>query len=161
MPDVEVDLDILAPPARVWAVLMDVDRWPEWTPTVIRVKRLDPAPLRIGSCTRIRQPKLLPAVWQVTQLDEEEGIFIWRSRFPGIVIAAGHHVEATTTGSHVTLALVFSDSSARSWRTCCASRTSATSRSRPTASKPAAKLDLSLWNERPDRRRRPLLAFVF
>ena len=108
MPDVEVSIDILAPPARVWEVLMDVDRWPEWTPTVTRVKRLDPAPLRFGSRAHIRQPKLLPAVWQVTQLDEEQGIFIWRSSSPGVVVAAGHHVEATATGSYITLALVFS-----------------------------------------------------
>jgi len=108
MPDVEVSIDILAPPARVWAVVIDVDRWPEWTPTTRSVERLDAAPLHFGSRTRVRQPKLLPAVWQVTQLDQEHGIFIWRSRSPGVVVAAGHHVEATTTGCRVTLALAFS-----------------------------------------------------
>ena len=108
MPDAEFVIDILAPPSRVWAELMDVEHWPQWTPTITRVQRLDPAPLRLGSRTRIHQPKLLPAVWQVTQLDQSQGVFIWSSRSPGVVVAAGHHIEATSTGCSVTHALSFS-----------------------------------------------------
>ena len=32
-----VTVDIPAPPDRVWAVIADVERWPEWTPTVTRI----------------------------------------------------------------------------------------------------------------------------
>jgi len=34
-------VDIAAPPGGVWAVIADVERWPEWTPTVTRLQRLD------------------------------------------------------------------------------------------------------------------------
>ena len=32
--EVENTIHIEAPPAIVWAVTVDVERWPEWTPTV-------------------------------------------------------------------------------------------------------------------------------
>src|ERR1700723_1209767 len=98
MPDYAASADILAPLAKVWAVLVDVERWPEWTPTVTRAERLEPGPLALGtptrpaSCTRIAQPKLRPAVWRVTQLDREKGIFVWQSRASGITVSAGHFV---------------------------------------------------------------------
>ena len=106
MPD-RFEIEIQAPPAKVWAVLLDVERWPEWDPVVTAVKRLDPAPLSIGSRTQLQQPKLKPAVWEVTELDESSGVFTWTSRQPGISTAASHKVEPTPTGSRVTLSLQF------------------------------------------------------
>jgi hypothetical protein len=114
MPDYAASADILAPFAKVWAVLVDVERWPEWTPTVSKVERLDPGPLALGtptrptSCTRIAQPKLRPAVWRVTQLDREKGIFVWQSRAPGITVLAGHFLEPTPSGCRATLTIEFS-----------------------------------------------------
>ncbi len=103
-----VTVDILAPPDRVWAVLLDVEHWPEWTPTITSIKRLDPGPLALGSRTRIRQPRLPGNVWKVTALDESRGIFIWAAHNPGVVVAAGHLVEPTPTGCRVTHSLAFS-----------------------------------------------------
>ena len=56
--DYEVSVDIDATPGEVWNVLTDVGRWPEWTPTVTRVERLDLGPFQVGSTVMIRQPKL-------------------------------------------------------------------------------------------------------
>jgi hypothetical protein len=55
----------------------------------------------------VRQPKLLPAVWKVTELDKK-GSFTWTTRSPGVQIKAGHLVEAEGAGSRVTLSLHFS-----------------------------------------------------
>jgi hypothetical protein len=106
MTDFNIVVDIQAPPDRVLAVLCDVARWPEWTATTTSVRRIDDGPLAAGSRARVRQPKLRPAVWQVTELDDKG--FTWVTRSPGMQIRAGHLVEANGAGSRVTLSLAFS-----------------------------------------------------
>lgn len=105
-------VDIAAAPERVWAVIADVERWPEWTPSVTRVERLDGGPLAVGSRVRIRQPKLLPVVWQVTELREGQG-FIWVTRSPGVRVVARHSVEPAPGGARATLSVQFSGLLAR------------------------------------------------
>lgn len=107
MTDFSITVDIAAPPERVWAVIADVERWPEWTPTVTRIQRLDPGPLAAGSRARIRQPKLPPAVWQVSELREGRS-FTWVNQSPGVRVAATHSVEPIAQGARATLSLRFS-----------------------------------------------------
>src|ERR1700730_3892826 len=100
-------VDVKAPPDRVFAVLCDIERWPEWTPTMTSVRRMDDGSFAVGSRARVRQPKLLPAVWQVTELEEKRS-FTWVTRSPGIQIKARHVAEAAGAASRVTLSLEFS-----------------------------------------------------
>jgi uncharacterized membrane protein len=96
-----------APPERVWAVLTDVERWPERIPTVSVVERLDAGPLVVGSRTRLEQPRLPAAVWTVTELAEGSS-YTWVSRSPGATITAAHVVEPHPDGSRLTLAVTLS-----------------------------------------------------
>lgn len=98
----EIAVDINAPPQQVLAVLCDVERWPEWTSTMTRVQRLDRGPFAVGSCARVLQPKLRPAVWQVTELDEGRS-FTWVTRTAGVRMKAGHRVEAQGGGTRAAL----------------------------------------------------------
>ncbi len=107
MTQFSISVEIRASPDRVWGVLYDIERWPEWTPTVISIQRLDRGPLAVGSRARIRQPKLPPALWQVTELEEGRS-FTWVSRSPGVRVTARHGVEANQDGSQATLSLQFS-----------------------------------------------------
>jgi hypothetical protein len=104
----EAYVDIAAPRSHVWRVMLDVERWPEWTPTVTSTKRLDAGPLRIDSRTHMVQPKLKPATWQVTELDEARGNFAWAARNPGVLVTAVHLVKPTATGCRATLSIEFS-----------------------------------------------------
>jgi hypothetical protein len=108
MSDFRHVIEILVSPARVWPVLLDVEHWPEWTTSVTRVQRMDLGPLTLGSRTRIWQPRLMPAVWQVTSLDEKRRIFAWTTHTFGIRIVARHQVEAVGAHSRVTLSLDYS-----------------------------------------------------
>ena len=101
-----ITVDIRATPQRVWAVLSDVEGWPDWTASVRRVERLDAGPLAVGSRARIRQPKLLPAVWRITRI-EKGSAFTWVTRSPGLLVTAHHVVERAPDGSRVTLSIRF------------------------------------------------------
>jgi uncharacterized membrane protein len=96
---------VQAPADRVWAIFSDVASWPEWTPTIDSVERLDEGRIHLGARTRIRQPKLPVAVWEVTELVEGE-YFEWVSRGPGIKTTGGHRVVTTPEGTVATSTIV-------------------------------------------------------
>jgi len=105
-PEIIRIVEIAADPGRVRAILLDVERWPDWTTTMIRVSRTDSGPFAVGTRARVQQPGLRPALWEVSALDQRG--FTWVSRSPGIEVAASHAVEASAEGSRVTLAIRFS-----------------------------------------------------
>jgi uncharacterized membrane protein len=99
-------IDIDAPPAVVWEVWSDIERWPEWTASVSRVQPLAPGPLAVGLRARVEQPKLRPAEWQVTALDPGRS-FVWMSRGPGLLATATHLVEPRGAGSRAVSTIAF------------------------------------------------------
>ena len=104
-----ITTEIDAPPDVVFAVMTDIERWPEWTPTVTRIDRLGDTggPLALGSRVRIVQPKVPPAEWMVTALEPGRG-FRFVSRSPGATVEANHWAEPTGAGrSRVTLSVTF------------------------------------------------------
>ena len=102
-------IDIAAPAGRVWPIMSDVERWHEWTASITRVKRLDPGQLRPGARAYIRQPRLPPAYWEVTDVQPGRE-FTWISRSPGVLVTARHLVEPTANGSRATLSLHYGGS---------------------------------------------------
>ena len=106
--DIERVIDIAAPQERVWAIMADVERWPEWTRSVKSVERLDRGPFGVGSRARVRQPRFPPAIWTVTALEPGRS-FEWRSPAPGLLSVGGHRVAAVGEhASRVTLSLSWS-----------------------------------------------------
>jgi hypothetical protein len=91
---------------RVWAILADVERWPEWTASVSRIERLDRHPLGLGSRLRIDQPKLPPGIWVVT-IWEPERRFTWELPRPGLTMIGDHRLQAVGEGCALTLDLTF------------------------------------------------------
>jgi uncharacterized membrane protein len=107
MPGLQHTITIAAPPERVWAVIVDVESWPERIPTVDAVERLDAGPLAVGSRTRLQQPRLPTAVWTVTEMAEGSS-YTWESSSPGVTLTAAHVVEPHPDGSRLVLALTVS-----------------------------------------------------
>lgn len=94
----EDSIDIAAPADVVWAVTEDVERWPEWTPTMRSVRRVDTGPLAVGSSARIKQPGMPETVWTVTELVRGER-FAWGGRALGIRMRATHELERDGSGT--------------------------------------------------------------
>jgi uncharacterized membrane protein len=86
-------IHIDAPVEAVWAVTEDVERWPEWTPTMESVKRVDQGPFDVGSAALIKQPGLPEARWVVTALTRGKQ-FTWESQVRGMQIVATHEMAA-------------------------------------------------------------------
>jgi uncharacterized protein YndB with AHSA1/START domain len=102
----EITVDIDATPERVWDVMIDVEKWPEWTQSMSSVKRLDPGELREGSRVRIKQPKLAPTTMTITHIERDK-CFTWRTRAPGLEVTATHTIIPQGKGSRVVLSLYF------------------------------------------------------
>jgi len=92
-----ISVEIDAPAQRVWSVLSDAERWPEWTDTVTKVTLLDDGGLRLGARAKIWQPRIPTVVWTVTEFDEGHA-FVWVSAGPGARTTARHRVEEISAG---------------------------------------------------------------
>ena len=93
---------IEAPADVVWAVTEDIERWPEWTPTVTAARRLDGGTLGIGSRVLIKQPAQAKSEWTVTEYVRGER-FTWESRRRGLRMAASHRIWRDESGTCNTL----------------------------------------------------------
>jgi len=100
----DITVRVSAAPERVWEVLVDVENWPSWTPSVMSITRLDEGPLRIGSRVRIKQPRLPVVTWTVTELSPAAS-FTWVAAGPGFRTTASHRIRPGEPGSIVTLVL--------------------------------------------------------
>ncbi len=106
--DQHTSIDVAAPPDRVWDVLVDVERWPEWTDSVSGIRLLDAGPLAVGSRVEISQPRIPTGTYTVTAL-EPGSAFTWEQRRPGSTVSA-HHTCAPLPdgGTRVGLGVVMS-----------------------------------------------------
>jgi uncharacterized protein YndB with AHSA1/START domain len=104
--EARTSIDVAAPPDRVWEVLVDVERWPEWTDSVTSVRSLDPGPLAVGARVEISQPRIPTGTYTVTALDPGSA-FTWEQRQPGSTVSAHHEcIPLPDGGTRVELRVV-------------------------------------------------------
>jgi len=87
----------LADPDRLWGVLSDVEKWPEWIEIYEEVSRRESGPLALGDHAHVKQRGLAGGDWTVTEL-EEGRVFAWESRQPGVHLVGRHAVHAEPGG---------------------------------------------------------------
>ena len=92
----EVTFPVQAPASKVWSILSDVERWSTWTASITEVV-LD-GPLEVGATARIRQPKLPPTTWTVTEVVPGRS-FTWEAKAPGSRSVGEHEITPTGDGS--------------------------------------------------------------
>ncbi len=106
--DLRTSIDVAAPPERVWDVLADVERWPEWTESVTRVRALDAGPLVVGSRVEVAQPRIPTGTYTVTALEPGRA-FTWEQRQPSSTVTARHECTPVPGGgTRVELGVVMS-----------------------------------------------------
>jgi hypothetical protein len=113
----ERSVRIAASADKVWAVLRDVERWPEWTSTISRVDRVESTPeyvpgadgpageLTEGDVVSIKRPNMPTLSWTVDEWDAGSR-FSWSTTNAGVRTVAARRVEATDDlGVTVTLTI--------------------------------------------------------
>jgi hypothetical protein len=93
-----VSRNVRALPENVWHVLVDVDAWPRWGPTVTRAEVEGGGPIRFGSSGRIWTPLGIALPFKIIELDEGR---YWKWEVAGIP-ATRHTVEPADGGCRVT-----------------------------------------------------------
>jgi hypothetical protein len=61
----EIAVDIDSCPEHVWAVLIDLGRWPRWTAAVRDATLVGGGTLSLGAVARLRAPRLPERTWHV------------------------------------------------------------------------------------------------
>ena len=89
----EVVIAVNAPEERVWAALIDVEAWPQWTSSMTSVTRIDSGDFAVGSRARVKQPKIGTKTWTVTELTPAHS-FVWEAKRPGLTLVAGHYLSS-------------------------------------------------------------------
>jgi len=101
---IENAIEIDAPIERLWDLTLDVESWPDHTPTMTSIERLDDEPLAVGSAVRIKQPAQRERVWTVTEL-EPGRLFAWSARTMGTTMTATHAINPNGAGTTQTLSV--------------------------------------------------------
>ena len=94
----EKTVGVDAPPEILWKVLVDVESWPQLTPSMSSVRVLGGPPLRVGSRVRIKQPRMPEAEWTVTALEPDRS-FTWEVRAAGMRGSASHEIAPGVGGA--------------------------------------------------------------
>ena len=101
---IEHTIEIDAPVKRVWELTLDVESWPQLSPTFTSVERLDAGSIAVGSQARIKQPGQRVKVWTVTKLDPEK-TFAWSTKSLGMTMTGIHSLESADGTTVNTLAV--------------------------------------------------------
>ncbi|WP_206515616.1 SRPBCC family protein [Georgenia faecalis] len=95
---------IAAPADTVWDVLTDVERMPEWTPSMTRVRLVDEDRLELGTAVEVRQPRMPRMTWIVDELTPGRH-FRWSAVSGGTVTHGEHWLAPRPDGRQVDVTL--------------------------------------------------------
>lgn len=101
---VRVEVEIRASAEVVWAVLVDVERRPEWSSSTMRIELLEGEELGAESRVRIKQPWLPATVWRVPDFVVGQR-FAWEAPAFGATTTATHAIAPGADGVDVTLSI--------------------------------------------------------
>ena len=104
MPRIERRFAIAAPAETAWRILIDVERWPEWSKSIRSAERIDEGPLRLGSQARMDVAGTRPSTLTVTEITEGRS-FTWESTQGGVTAVMRHAIEPRESGCELVLSV--------------------------------------------------------
>lgn len=92
--------------AKVFGVLTDVENWHSWTKSINKISFTGEKKFEVGGQAKVFQPKLLPAVWTITEITAPQS-FTWQTKTLGVSMTATHVLTSTSNGTGVTLQMTY------------------------------------------------------
>ena len=105
MKEIQTEVDIAAPPAKVWSILTDISKWQEWSPVINKStgtatlgSKLDIT--MIGKTEGTDGPRYYP---EITKLDEAKALEWKATMMAGFLMTNGKvlELEATDAGTRL------------------------------------------------------------
>lgn len=100
------EIEINATVEEVWKVLINVDRWHEWTPSINGISRIDSSPMGIGCELIVLQPELPESIWTVTSFNPGRN-FTWSRGNVLVKVTAEHQLEIQQNKTIANLSIEF------------------------------------------------------
>lgn len=94
-------LEIAAPPEAVWQVLTDLDRWPEWGPSLRSARTNDGRALGIGVTGTVTTVMRVRLPFVVTDYTESRS---WAWKVAGVP-ATDHRIDPIADGCRVSMSV--------------------------------------------------------
>ena len=92
-----VERHIAASPEVVWNLLVDLDAWPQWGPSIQRAELAGTGPMKLGSQGKVWTPIGLALPFEITEFEDHR---CWAWAVAGIG-ATRHEVQAVDGGTRL------------------------------------------------------------
>lgn len=103
---VEKTLAIDAQPNDIFNVLMDFERWNRWTQSITEMSMLNNDRPGAGAKIRVLQPKLLPAIWTITEILRDKSL-TWEKRSFGLTMLSEHLIMNGDKETSMTIRMTY------------------------------------------------------
>jgi hypothetical protein len=103
---VEKASQINSRPEHIFTVLKELSQWNQWTKSIIAISFLKNDRFKTGAKIKVLQPKLLPAIWTITEISENKSM-VWKKKSTGLKMTANHFIQDFGEGSIVKLQIIY------------------------------------------------------
>lgn len=91
---------------EVYNVLINIEKWKDWTESINEISYISNPRFEIGNKVLIKQPKLFPAIWTITEITKNKS-FAWQTKTLGVSITAIHNLSTTAEVTRVENKLIY------------------------------------------------------
>jgi hypothetical protein len=97
---------INARPQDIFNVLMNVERWNQWTKSITKISILDSRQLAPGVKIKVLQPKLPPTIWTIKEIIMDK-LLTWEKRYFGFSMLSEHLIMDQNNEISVTIRVTY------------------------------------------------------
>ena len=103
---IEKSLIVNTEPKNVFAVLMQLENWNQWTKSITSISLLNAEKIEVGTRIRVIQPELSPATWTIIEIKENSSL-VWEKKSFGLKMTATHSIINDNNNVLVRLSIIY------------------------------------------------------